>query len=824
MFLFTYLDRVMNADLEKKFDTSANLISLNKIYDTNIEETYITHKIPMIPEIAIHNLEESARYALHLILKDKKDAAEKAIKIINTMLPLQVLDMENLNYGMFPTYMEGITNYHTDATRRIAQFFLGIVQHKSKYISKTLTEKIENSIHAAFFFSLNNDKSVRHEGSIHHLFYASAYFDYGHYYKLDEYTNVAFNMLNIYYNTIKFNGSFWEYNSKYDIYNTAILISCIKKYIDRDKNIDMLKELSNILWESVSNNYHSSMNILTGPYSNSAEKISDDIFYDFLERCLGTKKKNTLNPEQVSVSKCPVQYQLVANSPSPSRFIREIVSKGSNSHFFTLSHIASNYLQPDYTIGTFNREEMGRIHSPFNGYIKSDTDGNHYNYRIKVLNNGNNFSSAEFHSIQQKGYVLAHIFLNTNRGNLHQSVDITNGKIITSDFRIRFEITGNIDSLDIDTNNHTLTITYNTVRLIYDISYIQFDDIPIYFESSKNNKSFCFDAVFDIPENYEFEFYKFEKAILQLSFLISSTDRKIPEVNNTFENGFLITETKYDNCDLKLESPQTSRTFEYSNTNSREFINGITLTHYVSLNKQKSTHYKYITNYDINIFPVNANDNFSTDIDKLAKTPVNKLLSSAKRILNAMLESNYNVDIFKRYSIQIISVVFERFESDNIQLKKNIDISFSDIYHKISISTNNKKTSELVLKTIAELESSFITINKKIKESSTIKKVIEIIDKKYLDPELSLSMIAEMLDMNMSFISREFKKKTNTTYIEYLTNKRMETAKEMLANGIPINDVIKKCGNHDASNFKRAFKKHTGMTMSAWINQNKLHI
>ncbi|MBQ3566210.1 MAG: hypothetical protein IJA12_03420, partial [Oscillospiraceae bacterium] len=63
---------------------------------------------------------------------------------------------------------------------------------------------------------------------------------------------------------------------------------------------------------------------------------------------------------------------------------------------------------------------------------------------------------------------------------------------------------------------------------------------------------------------------------------------------------------------------------------------------------------------------------------------------------------------------------------------------------------------EIVLKTIEKLESSFITINKKIKESSTIKKVIEIIDKKYLDPDLSLSMIAEMLDMNMSFISREF--------------------------------------------------------------------
>ena len=82
-------------------------------------------------------------------------------------------------------------------------------------------------------------------------------------------------------------------------------------------------------------------------------------------------------------------------------------------------------------------------------------------------------------------------------------------------------------------------------------------------------------------------------------------------------------------------------------------------------------------------------------------------------------------------------------------------------------------------------------------------------------------MIAEMLNMNMSFISREFKNKTNISYIEYLTSKRMEAAKQMLTDGIPINDVIEKCGNHDVSSFKRAFKKHTGMTMSAWITQNK---
>ena len=70
MVLFTYFDRIKNANLGKKFDSSSNLISPNEIYDTHIEETYVTHTIPMIPEISLHDLEQSARYALHLILED----------------------------------------------------------------------------------------------------------------------------------------------------------------------------------------------------------------------------------------------------------------------------------------------------------------------------------------------------------------------------------------------------------------------------------------------------------------------------------------------------------------------------------------------------------------------------------------------------------------------------------------------------------------------------------------------------------------------------------------------------------------------------------
>ena len=353
------------------------------------------------------------------------------------------------------------------------------------------------------------------------------------------------------------------------------------------------------------------------------------------------------------------------------------------------------------------------------------------------------------------------------------------------------------------------------------IPYAEFDDIPLKFSFERTDSHYYFDTVLDIPANYEFNFGKIEKAIYQFAMLISSTGKEMSEIKNTFSDGFLISEAVHDNYRLRVETPHKPTTFEFSNTHSKEYINNITLQHYVTLNEQKSTQYEFISNSIATNSPLNIDyGNFFSGLDKIARIPMNQLSELVKTILDDMLLNNYNAEIFKRYSIHIIATIFERFETEDIQMKKIIDLDYFDIYQKISTSSESKNTADIILKAVNNLESDFRKINRAITKSASIKNVISIIEKEYSNPNLSLSYIAEKLDMNASCISREFKHKTNTKYIEYLTGVRIEKAKELLSQGIPVEDVISNCGYFNVSSFKRAFKKHTNMTISSFLSKN----
>ena len=48
----------------------------------------------------------------------------------------------------------------------------------------------------------------------------------------------------------------------------------------------------------------------------------------------------------------------------------------------------------------------------------------------------------------------------------------------------------------------------------------------------------------------------------------------------------------------------------------------------------------------------------------------------------------------------------------------------------------------------------------------------------------------------------------------------LEKAKELFIKGTPIEQVIEHCGYFNVSSFRRSFKKHTKMTISAFLAQN----
>ena len=89
--------------------------------------------------------------------------------------------------------------------------------------------------------------------------------------------------------------------------------------------------------------------------------------------------------------------------------------------------------------------------------------------------------------------------------------------------------------------------------------------------------------------------------------------------------------------------------------------------------------------------------------------------------------------------------------------------------------------------------------------------------RKYLDEnytkQITLDDISNMFYINKFYLTRAFKEKYGTTINNYLLNKRMMKAKELLRYSYDsIEEISKNCGINDQNYFSRLFKKIEGMT------------
>ena len=83
--------------------------------------------------------------------------------------------------------------------------------------------------------------------------------------------------------------------------------------------------------------------------------------------------------------------------------------------------------------------------------------------------------------------------------------------------------------------------------------------------------------------------------------------------------------------------------------------------------------------------------------------------------------------------------------------------------------------------------------------------------------EISLDDISKEVNISPYYFSKIFKDESGENFTEYLTNIRINKAKELLANGdLSIKEIGVMSGYSDPNYFSRIFKKQTGVTPSEY--------
>ncbi|MDO4276289.1 MAG: response regulator [Eubacteriales bacterium] len=143
-------------------------------------------------------------------------------------------------------------------------------------------------------------------------------------------------------------------------------------------------------------------------------------------------------------------------------------------------------------------------------------------------------------------------------------------------------------------------------------------------------------------------------------------------------------------------------------------------------------------------------------------------------------------------------------QADKEQLQEQILENFSDF---CSVEEAFRFLSKEFIRFLKEWQD-----KKQNQDSKPIRTAKQYMHEHYYEP-LTLEILGEVTELNPSYFSSLFKKETGTSFIEYLTDIRIQNAKQLLiTTSYGIIDISEEVGINNLKYFTKLFKKATGLT------------
>ena len=113
-----------------------------------------------------------------------------------------------------------------------------------------------------------------------------------------------------------------------------------------------------------------------------------------------------------------------------------------------------------------------------------------------------------------------------------------------------------------------------------------------------------------------------------------------------------------------------------------------------------------------------------------------------------------------------------------------------------------------------QFEQYYSALSRRNNYSDYVNKVIGIINRDYMDSTLNVESLAASISLSAARLRYIFKNETGETIHQYITNVRIEKAKQLLLDGKKrkFDDIAKSVGYLSGKYLSRVFKRETGMT------------
>lgn len=193
----------------------------------------------------------------------------------------------------------------------------------------------------------------------------------------------------------------------------------------------------------------------------------------------------------------------------------------------------------------------------------------------------------------------------------------------------------------------------------------------------------------------------------------------------------------------------------------------------------------------------------------------------------------------KSRAIELLNKIFEQnFAEKNLSLGKTkkliYDISITlehighelglrelDFIHRVS-ERKNLDNIQIEFEEIVSYLCEFIQVNKEKEVDDRIQNIIDYIKEHYAEEDLTVTSLAEVFQMKVSYISRFFKENTGENLLQYITKYRIKQAKKILIETDKnLNEIAEQVGLLNNVALIRCFKKYEYMTPNEYRSLNK---
>ncbi|OPH50586.1 hypothetical protein BC351_08010 [Paenibacillus ferrarius] len=391
----------------------------------------------------VHMIRESFYFALSLLDRNSEGDAELAAAIIGRLLDFQELNREHPDFGNWPYYMEEAIADMASPDRNWADFcgkalIQATVDHADKLPSE-LMNRMRTGVEAAAVLIMRRNVMPSYTNiCIMGTYVALLAGELLGNRELFAYGRSKLELLHEY---CTLHGAFTEYNSP--TYTVVAIedLSLMLRHIRDNASLDMVGELHDMAWASVAEHYHSKTRQWAGPHSRSYETLQGREFLSFLQLA-GQGRLSLLGEDELAIGplwarvglRMPSQYVPYFGQGRATSYSEKVIVKGPTPV------VASSYLTPEYTLGSFNHCDLWNQRRPLTAYWgEADRSSS---LRLRCLHDDYDFSSGLLHTVQHRGLLLGIAGFCSDHGDKHFVLDPLGGSVVASSMLLRFEFGG----------------------------------------------------------------------------------------------------------------------------------------------------------------------------------------------------------------------------------------------------------------------------------------------------------------------------------------------------------------------------------------------